>query len=152
MSLWPPLLCLLILTGCPVEPGVPAVDECVTPDTSPVRSLQLGHSTLDSVFEPWGENDSVSLTYGSQGGAMIPIRIRVDGDGACLETSIKVYRQDEMLLQQQIPLRFYVQDDGARVSATHFLIVDPQPLIGDQVELILTLGGIEEMVSLKIGP
>ncbi len=146
------IFCLLTLTGCPAEPGIPPIDECATPDTSPVRSLELGHSTLDSVFEPWEDNDSVSLTYGSQGGAMIPIRIRIDGSGGCLETSFKVYQQDELLLQQQIPLRFYMQDDGARVSATHFLIVAPQPSTGDQVDLILALGGMEEMVSLRIGP
>ena len=131
-----------LLGGCPVSPGVPDVDSCANPNAITVESLEIGAPTLDSVFQPWMDNDPVAFVIGDQGSAMIPMRIRLRGaiGGCVFQHTTFTDAGGELFFESSVALGIYRQSDGSFVTNTHWLIVNgPRPVTGDRAIVTTTV-------------
>lgn len=123
-------LCAVVLSGCfPDDPGIPEPDVCGQPSNGAIDSIELGEAALDQVFVPWQDGDSVTLAFGPQGGAMLPVRLRVRGtESTCVDQEITIADPEgTVLLEFDFPMRLYAQDDGSMVSNTNYAIFDLTP-------------------------
>lgn len=119
---------LAMATGCPPDDGggIPEPDVCLEPGAGPVATVEIGHATLTSVFEPWIDDQQIDLVFGTQGSAMVPFRVRVQGtEETCLTVDITMVDASGMQwLDLSYPLQLYSQDDGSLISDTNFAIFD----------------------------
>lgn len=114
----------------------------------------MGEATLNSVFEAWSAEQDVSLVVGSQGGSMIPLRVRVEGPTSeCMLLGISLHDADgEELRDGDTPLRFYPQDDGSLLTETHYVFIDGAAEPGSVLTLSTTVGTESAQHTLHVVP
>lgn len=147
------LLCTGLSGGCPPpDPGIPEPDICEQPSAAAIQSLELGGATLDEVFVPWQDGDSVALVFGPQGGAMLPVRLRVRGaEGTCVSQQLTIAdATGAILLSLDYPMKLYAQDDGSMVSDTNYAIFDIIPDFDSQVTVSGTVADQTVMYSIRV--
>jgi hypothetical protein len=126
-----PVLAILafLLAACgPAEPlpaDIPVADECASPGSGALGSLQIG--SRQDPFVPFADGDPVEMVYGSQGGAMIPMRLRVTGEAlpSCLPMEISIDGPHDLFGTSTAPLATYEERDGSRITGPLFVIGDP---------------------------
>jgi hypothetical protein len=153
-----PLSIVLVTSGCLLGPGdgPPPPDDCSSPRAlDGIETIEVGVLQND-VFVPWQEGQDVELTYGSQGGAMLGVVLSLRGSDlpACMPHTMKLRGPSgSRLAGTEYPVRTYPVSDDTRATATIWMIfegMDPEP--GNQLELVLQVGGLEVRRALQIEP
>ena len=147
---------LALATSCVPDDGpeIPQADRCSQAGDDPVTLVEMGQGTLESLFEPWLEGQSVFVEYGPQGGAMIAFRMRAEGsDDTCLAFSMRVTNAGgTVIMDDSFALRLYRQDDDSLVSETNFGIFNGEmdPRRGELLDFEVSLGGMSLTRTLEV--
>lgn len=170
---------LVFAAGCP-NYTPPPPDSCSDPQAPPgLEQVQLGSGQLDDVFEPWIDGQVVPLVTGSQGGTMIPVRIRLVGDSLpeCFAQATYLTGIDDPFAPDacppdlcltdagmadagvvdagpprplvSVPLHAYEQADGSRVTRTLWLIFDGY--FGDTITVETIVGELSVRRDIVLG-
>ena len=136
---------VLTCGGCMGSCDTPtAPDSCTDPGVGAASSLELGQAPAGS-FQPLAEGDVVPRVFGSQGGAMITVALRLRGDvPSCLEqhTEAFVVGQSEPFEIDSVPRKTYGEADGSRTTREMFLILDYDTEPGAMVRIVTTAAGL----------
>jgi hypothetical protein len=119
------LIALVLLLGAcgPSDPpGPPDTDACSMPEGGTLDALEIG--TRDRTFTPFVEGQELPVVYGSQGGAMVPVRLRISGSDlpACLPVTISIMGPMYPFGSSNVPLQTYPEPDGSRTTRAIFVI------------------------------
>ncbi|HUH00452.1 MAG TPA: hypothetical protein VML75_00575 [Kofleriaceae bacterium] len=121
-----------------------ATDSCDTPATGAAAMLEIG-SVEEGPFNPWAEGQVVPAVFGSQGGTMIPVALRLRGPDVppCLfqDTQVLHYTTRELIDSTSSPVRTYGQDDGSRTTKSMYMIMRYDTNLGDAVRVVATAAG-----------
>lgn len=121
-----------------------ATDTCDTPETGAAVVLELG-SVEDGPFSPWADGQVVPAVFGSQGGTMIPVALRLRGPDvpSCVFQDSRVlhYTSLELIDSNSSPVRTYGQDDGSRTTKSMYMIMRYDTDLGDAVRIVATAAG-----------
>jgi hypothetical protein len=119
-------------------------DSCDTPAVGASVMLEIG-SVEDGPFNPWAEGQVVPAVFGSQGGTMIPVALRLRGPDvpSCLaqDTRVLHYTDRELIDSNSSPVRTYSQDDGSRTTKSMFMVMRYDINLGDAVRVVATAAG-----------
>jgi hypothetical protein len=144
-----PLTILLVTSGCPFgpAPGPPPPDDCSNPSVlDGIDTIEVGALQNDT-FVPWLDGQAVELTFGSQGGSMLGVALSLRGSDLprCMQHTMELTGQEGIVLAgTDYPVRTYPGSDGTRTTATIWMIFEgPDPLPGEQLELVLHVGNFE---------
>lgn len=136
---------LLNATGCGGGCNQPFVtDSCDTPAAGSAVSLEIG-SVESGPFMPWVDGTVAHVVYGSQGGTMIPVALRLRGPDVpgCLvqDTRVLRYTDDALIDLSSSPLRTYAEDDGTRTTKSIYLVMSYDTQLGDAVRIRANAAG-----------
>lgn len=140
---------------CGPAPAPPEPDDCSAPGEEPIAALALGPERLEGQgFEAWGESDTAYITYGAQGGQMLGVALELGGAGtpACVAQRSEVRQDGRVLVEEDVPLKTYVEQDGARATQTLWLIFDDDtaPPLGSELEVTSEAGGMTASAHLTV--
>ena len=134
---------MLLLCGCMQSASTPPSDECDVPSTAGIEAVELGAASLDSLFEPWNDDDVIPIVRDTQSVPMLLPRLRVHGTSTgCIAQHTRVTSATGMLiLDDDTDLRVYPQDDGSYLTETHHLrLSHPFPGSGARVTVHTQVG------------
>jgi hypothetical protein len=140
--------------GFTCGPGPPTTDSCANATAATPAGIELGHAGSGE-FRAFAPGDGVSIEIGSQGGAMIGVRLRMRGDDvpACVAqmTSVEMGSTGESLATSASALNTYAESDGSRTTKTNWLIMGfVEPSSGDEVTITARVGGVETSRTLQV--
>ena len=132
--------------------GPPEPDDCGDPGSGAViATLEIGPDG-SGAFVPWQDGETVPITYGPQGGAMILLRIRATGtalaDCMLQTTHISGDAGLSELGSNETALRWYDDPGGGRATRTAYVILDREPNLAEQVHVETTVLGVTAMRTL----
>jgi hypothetical protein len=144
------LPCLGVTCGPGLDPPPP--DACTDPSGAPPALLAIGPT--GDPFVAWAAADQARVTVGSQGGAMIGVRMRVAGAGGCLAERTTVSLGGQVLASEETPVHTYPDAAGDTFTTeTLWLVFDgPPPQPGQTVDVVTEAGGLSAGASLTIAP
>jgi hypothetical protein len=150
-------LCASLLGGCLAGggcqgPGIPEPDTCAQPANGAIDSLELGDGTQEEQFVPWQDGDVVGLEFGTQGGTMLPLRLRVRGaQGACVSQRITVTdAAGTVLVDIEFPMQLYAQADGSMASHINYTVLDFTPEYDSLVTVSATVADQTATYSIRV--
>lgn len=139
-------LALLSLTtlGGMCGPPAPEDDRCADPSDAVATSIDVGSSTRE--FRPYVDGSVASPVFGSQGGVMLPVRIRLEGDALpeCIAqhtTLTDVF--GDVYTETGASFRTHPDGEGAWTTQEFFLIFDSMPNRKEWITLTAEAGGAE---------
>lgn len=113
-----------------------------------IEQLEVGEGT-ESQFVALVDQQAVRAAIGPQGGAMLPIRIKLTGSNlpACLEQRSSLKLENEEFAVSMAFLNTYAQPDGSRTTHAHYLIFGPgKNHLADGKDLVLTTSALGKTV------
>jgi hypothetical protein len=131
-------------------PGVPDPDSCETPGVGTLSTVELGTAD-EGTFSPLQSGQAVDLVFGGQGGAMVPVRLRLSGSDvpSCLAHMTEVYYDGQQIASDSVPVHTYEDDGGARSTKAMFLVLfGSEPAPGQTFEVRTTVGSTTETLEL----
>lgn len=136
---------------CGGGPGIPEVDACDDPGAiAGITTAELGTGD-EQAFTPLEHGAEVRVTYGPQGAAMLPIRLRFGGTNlpSCVRSRVVLQSGEGELINAQYTLRTYEDDEtNTRSTRALFLILGVPPPDGARGELHIAVA--PEVISRTI--
>ncbi len=134
--------------------GPPDPDDCGSPNSSAViATLEIGPAG-DGEFVPWQGGETVTIAYGPQGGAMIPLRIRATGANLaeCMLQTTHISNPAGLpeFGSNETPLRWYQDPGGGMATRTAYVILDSEPSLGEEVRVETTVLGVSTSRVLSV--
>jgi hypothetical protein len=143
------LLASIASVLAPNEDDIPEADVCEGSSEAGVDHLRVVHGESSGSATEVADYEEMPMVFGSQGGAMVPVRIRLTGGAVpscarlvltlehCLDLGCERVTDDP--LSQQIPLQTY-QEGSDRITRDYYLIL-PYPIeSGALVRLRVVMG------------
>ena len=131
-------------------PDVPDPDSCASGSSGTLSTIELG--TVDEgTFIPLQSGQAVDLVFGGQGGAMVPVRLRLSGSDvpSCLAHMTEVYTDGQQIASDNVPVHTYEDDIDTRSTRPMFLVLfASEPAPGQPLEVRTTIGGVTESIEL----
>lgn len=138
------------VTCGPGNSGPPDPDSCDVPQTRTLAGVEIGGA--DDVFTPFVDDQVVTLTLGPQGGAMLPMRLRITGTSLpdCLAQSTTIRVGAEVIATSELPLKTYVEADGSRTTKANYVVLYYEPADGTELTVTTMAGGQSTTRSLYL--
>jgi hypothetical protein len=129
-------------------------DSCEWPDAESIQRVEIGRETDDAAFAAWEDGDVVEVVWGPQGGAMVAVRYRVEGESLdCMpqHTAIRD-AAGTYVLESTRPLRLYPEGEGVYMTQPHWLRFPPdhEPRAQTSLELEAHVGAMTATAQLWI--